>query len=287
MKIKKILFDFWIHLIKIFVRLFGERNKNQILSNMVEQLVPIYSSTTQYGKILFYAVGELPLWRAETLLTKEPETIEWINTFAPSELMWDIGANIGCYSLYAATKGQQVVAFEPSAVNYHILNKNVQLNNLENNIQALCMAFSNVSMVGYLNMTNVIPGGAMNTFGEKIDSFKLMRESYIVSFRQGMISFSIDDFINFYNFPCPNHIKIDVDGNENKIISGATKTLRDRRLKSLLIELDTSDSDYQAIIRTITECGLKLISKKHENEFCGIKGADVYNHIFMRDLQHL
>src|SRR5262245_15783933 len=42
------------------------------------------------------------LWRAETLLTKEPATIRWIDRFAPRDIFWDVGANTGIYSLYAA-----------------------------------------------------------------------------------------------------------------------------------------------------------------------------------------
>src|SRR3954470_2124130 len=34
-------------------------------------------------------------WRVTTFLTKEPETIEWIDTFTPGDVLFDIGANIG------------------------------------------------------------------------------------------------------------------------------------------------------------------------------------------------
>ena len=67
-------------------------------------------------------------WRVTTFLTKEPETIEWIDTFAPGDVLFDIGANIGCYSIYAASRSVRVMAFEPESQNYALINQNIFLN---------------------------------------------------------------------------------------------------------------------------------------------------------------
>ena len=52
----------------------------------------------------FFCPNELSKWRVETLYTKEPETLEWIDEFEQNKeiIFWDIGANIGLYSIYAA-----------------------------------------------------------------------------------------------------------------------------------------------------------------------------------------
>ena len=62
--------------------------------------------------------NEVSRWRVETLRTKEPDTIAWIDGFEPNSVFWDVGANIGIYSLYAAALGHSVVAFEPLPVHY-------------------------------------------------------------------------------------------------------------------------------------------------------------------------
>ena len=49
---------------------------------------------TPRGRLAFYCLGDLALWRARTLLTKEPETIEWIDSFRPGDVFWDVGANV-------------------------------------------------------------------------------------------------------------------------------------------------------------------------------------------------
>ena len=72
-------------------------------------------------KIIFFTPNAISKWRINSLFQKEPETIEWIDSFDQSKkiIFWDIGANIGIYSVYAATKFNdiEVVSFEPSTSN--------------------------------------------------------------------------------------------------------------------------------------------------------------------------
>ena len=73
------------------------------------------------------------------MFTKEPETLEWIDGFDKKDKItfWDVGANIGLYSVYAATKFDNidVTAFEPSTSNLRILSRNISENNLNNKIK--------------------------------------------------------------------------------------------------------------------------------------------------------
>ena len=62
--------------------------------------------------------GFLTKYRASTFSSKEPETIDWIDDFERSDNLLDIGANIGLYSLYAASKGNNVRSLEPDALNF-------------------------------------------------------------------------------------------------------------------------------------------------------------------------
>jgi hypothetical protein len=52
--------------------------------------------------IKFFAPTPLLRLRAEQLLTKEPETIAWLDGLGPDDVLWDVGANVGMFSLYAA-----------------------------------------------------------------------------------------------------------------------------------------------------------------------------------------
>jgi hypothetical protein len=60
---------------------------------------------TPHGKIRFLNHCGVSYWRARTIMTKEPGSLEWIDTMVPGSVFWDIGANVGVLTLYAATRG--------------------------------------------------------------------------------------------------------------------------------------------------------------------------------------
>jgi len=280
MSLKQKAMNSSIRLLKMGIRVFGGRRSTLISAQLAEELAPIVSQETEFGVLNFFCPGKIPGWRALTLLTKEPETIEWINTFSDKDVFWDIGANVGVYTLYAALRNMAVVSFEPSPNNYYLLNRNIEINKMENRISALCIAFNDTTRLDFLYMANTELGGALNSFAEAVD---WKGNSFSVSFKQAMLGFSIDDFIRQFNPPFPNHIKIDVDGIENKIIKGAEKTLSDRRVKSILVELDSSRAGYcKEVMVEVEKAGLKLIKKEHAPIFDSGQFADSYNYIFMR-----
>ena len=76
-------------------------------------------------------------------MTKEPDTIQWIDEFPEQTVFWDVGANVGVYSLYAATKpGVSVLSFEPLAANFHVLSRNIELNDFGHCVRAYCVALA-------------------------------------------------------------------------------------------------------------------------------------------------
>ena len=100
-----------------------------------------YKNLNILGKnIRFFAPNYITNRLVDEFFTKEPETIEWIDSFKEDEdkiIFWDIGANIGIYSIYAALKYQniEVISFEPSTSNLRILSRNISINKLEDKIK--------------------------------------------------------------------------------------------------------------------------------------------------------
>lgn len=284
MPLKRKVFNMGVKMIQATTGLLGKSRQGFVLGELVDQLTPIVNETTPIGDIKFYCPGPIPHWRAETLLSKEPETIQWIDGFSPDSILWDVGANVGVYSLYAGRRGDiRVLAFEPSAANYHILSKNIEINKMDSIIAGFCMAFSDISEIGYLNMSSTIPGGALSCFGQSRDTYDSCGKTYEVSFNQGMIGYTIDDFIEKFSPPFPNYLKIDVDSIEDKIIAGATKTIRNNQLKSVLVELDTEEKDYcNRVVSALEAAGLKLVANKHPRTYDHGDFSAIYNHIFVR-----
>ena len=80
-------------------------------------------------KVNFFVPNYITNYLIDTFFSKEPETLEWIDSFDKNKkvIFWDIGANIGIYSIYAALKHSdiEVVCFEPSTSNLRILSRNI------------------------------------------------------------------------------------------------------------------------------------------------------------------
>lgn len=220
-------------------------------------------------------------WRYETLLEKEPETIAWIDSFRPGETLWDIGANVGIYSIYAGVKGVRTMAFEPHFANYHQLCVTVALNGLADTVTPLCLAFAEGKAVAEMNLASLDIGTSMSNFGEARD---FRGKPFDPAFRQGMIGYDIDSFIADFGIEIPNHLKIDVDGIELPIVRGARRMLADERLLSVSIELIESDAAQVAAVTEILEAaGLHFVHKKQNAAFATPETRDVLNYLFHRD----
>ena len=169
--------------------------------------------------------------RDDWFWTKEPETIAWIQTFEHNTIFWDIGANIGCYSLYAATLGRvaQVYAFEPFAPNYERLKANIELNQCWRTVKAEQIAISNETGMANFATKSTEIGSSGGQIGE-IKGY-LPQMAYPVEVTTG------DSYANIWG--CPNYVKIDVDGIEEKILAGMPRVLNSKSLKSVLIEDNT------------------------------------------------
>lgn len=242
---------------------FGRRRQAIAAAYISENLVPKW--TTGIGReesLTFWGPSYKPLQRGWSVLSKEPDTIAWIDRFGPHSVLWDIGANVGVFSLYAARRGHRVSAFEPEAGNYHVLTRNIEINRLDDNIQAYSLAFSDKSSLDSLNMRWTLLGSSHHQFGE----LHTAKGAFSPMFRQGCIGFSIDDFVEKFKPQLPDHIKIDVDGIELKIIRGGGKLLAGSKLKSLMIELQADQPHQCAEIREILEQnGFEAVNTRRSN----------------------
>ena len=74
-------------------------------TNIEESTINIFKKRIKVNQkqfIDFFCPNKITATRVNSIFSKEPETIEWIKSFENNSIFWDIGANIGLYSLYAA-----------------------------------------------------------------------------------------------------------------------------------------------------------------------------------------
>jgi len=208
---------------------------------------------------------------------KEPETVEWIeDNFKKGDVFFDIGANVGVYSLVTAKflRGKvKIYAFEPGFSNYRKLCENVRLNDCQDCIVPIPLAVSDVTGLSTFNYSSLIVGNAAHALGESLNH---LGKPFTPVFKQKMLSFKIDELVQYLGFP--DWIKIDVDGIENLVLIGADNTLRNTTVKSVLVEVIESRPETQEIVDFLAERGFVLKSK-HKYVY-GISPG--HNYIFVR-----
>jgi FkbM family methyltransferase len=233
------------------------------------------------GDILLYVANRQTATRADAFWSKEPGTIDWINRFKAGAIFWDVGANVGVYSLYAALKAKaQVLAFEPAAANYSTLNKNIELNRLSEKISALCLCLADKSEINQLNMISTVAGSSLHNFGEAVD---YKGDTFTPRFKQGAAAVSADTLVQSFAAPKPNYMKLDVDGLEKSIMTGARGVLADPGFVSLLVEINLNDTEEVRFTRELTRsCGLVEDHSIASNVARTIGGVQIQNLIFTR-----
>jgi FkbM family methyltransferase len=230
---------------------------------------------TRHGPLIFVTTHPQALQYPREFATREPETLAWIDAFATPCRFWDIGANIGVFSIYAGLRpGVEVRAFEPAAASYSALCRNIEVNRLGDRVQAYCLAIGNRAELGRLNLSGTNAGSVFNAFESTDDCFG---NEISVVFRQGVVGFSIDGFRRLFGLAAPNYLKIDVDSIEDRILEGARETLCDPDLRSVLIELEAADTARNDRLTVALEAaGLGLTLRSTTNQ------GGVVNGIFER-----
>jgi FkbM family methyltransferase len=232
------------------------------------------------GTLRFMTPTPLLQARARSALSKETDTIAWIERFGSNDVFWDVGANIGVFSLYAALRrGVSVLAFEPSAANYMVLCRNIHINALSDRIAPYCIALADDTVLGVLNLSSYEMGAALHQFGLHGNTSRYWSGG-AGGCAQGMVGYTVDDFVRQFRPPFPTHLKIDVDGLEWPILKGSGQTLRDQRLRSIMAELNVNDqTELECSLAWLADAGFELLSRGEVQVSAGQAAA---NHFFAR-----
>ncbi len=157
------------------------------------------------------------------------KTISWLEEkIRPGDVIFDIGAREGAYSLVAAraaAKGGLVFAFEEDAGRYSRLCDTVESNGLGERIVPIPLALS--------------------------DHTELQRAPGRRSIRM-----TLDDAVGIFQLPPPQLILLDVDGQELDVIRGARETLRNPALRDVLVNLGSETGDE--LVAALEAEGLEL-----------------------------
>jgi FkbM family methyltransferase len=178
-------------------------------------------------------------WRAMTLLIKEQGTVRFITEEArPGDVFYDIGANIGPYTLMAAKRvppNGAVYAFEPHASNFHSLMENVRLNELGDIVKVISSALYDREGFFDFNYYMSDAGTSMSQLGDNRDDHDRVFRPIFTERKHGT---TIDRLIQDRVIDPATLIKMDVDGNELLILKGMKNLLEQAPPRAILMEIN-------------------------------------------------
>ncbi len=173
--------------------------------------------------------------KRRTAATKEPFTVEWIESLPPGEVLYDIGANVGAYSLIAARRPQgplRVVAFEPGYATFAALCTNIVVNRAADLITPLPVTLGESTRLATFSYTDLSAGAASHGGGIPAQA--------PVAYEQHVLMHGLDDLVSRFQLAVPRHLKIDVDGAELAVMRGAAGLLTG--VRSLMVELHDAEA---------------------------------------------
>lgn len=223
--------------------------------------------------IFLHIESEDDYLRSNNAVDKEPETVQWLEEYVHAgDVLYDIGANIGVYSLIAAknTEGKApIYAFEPGFPSFSQLCKNVVLNEVGNAVVPLQIALSDKTGLVDFNYRSLLTGSSLHMLGSATDRDG---KRFSPVFTQLVPTYRLDDFVREFQIPRPQHIKLDVDGTEMDILRGAEEILASESLRSLILEISSDDA---SLIEFLGDRGL-VIQSQHAH------GKYVQNCVFVK-----
>jgi FkbM family methyltransferase len=173
-----------------------------------------YPISSYGGQVVYYNLPEYP----EMCFMKK--------VLSDKSVFIDVGANMGIFSLNAASKikNGKIYAFEPVPKVFDILCQNIRINNLDKTIKASEKVVSS------------------NNGSEKFVIEDMLEWSHISSGTSGksllIPSVKLDYFCRKNNIKYVDLVKIDVEGAEMKVLRGFESYLKNGRVGVLIIELN-------------------------------------------------
>lgn len=175
----------------------------------------------------------------------------WFDYDGRKDIFLDVGANRGRYSIPAINieKYKKVYAFEPLSYNLKYLQKNIELNNLNDKIIIFPYALSDKEEKVKIFYDPMHSGEAsMN------NSISKIKKEEIIDTKK------LDNVIGKINPEKVSFIKIDVEGHEYRLLKGGNKFLDNlKRETYLMIEIWKDNKDKEKTINFLKEKGFNLV----------------------------
>jgi FkbM family methyltransferase len=171
------------------------------------------------------------------------------------DLFLDIGANVGFYSMLAASKGlaAEVIAFEPDPGNRARLERNLAANGLTDDIWVLPYALGDKAGEATLTEGNPFNRGESHLAQEKMPAGERTHQVLVKRF---------DD--EFTVKKKRVYVKMDVEGYEFLTLKGMERTLKEN---SCFLQIEIFADDPEELKRRVTGLGYRFLGTVEFDQF--------------------
>jgi FkbM family methyltransferase len=201
--------------------------------------------------------------RATHAFVSEPGTVEWLQSrLRPGDVFFDIGANIGIFSLLAAERvgtNGRIYAFEPHAATVPGLLHNVLANGRQDRVEVLSTALNERAGVTPFHYRSLEPASGLSQLDAIEDPFGRVQTPVISELK---MTATIDALVATGTLRPAGLVKIDVDGNELAVLRGMRELLEGPDApRSIQVELNPPWRD--TILAAMADAGYRCVHEHH------------------------
>lgn len=172
----------------------------------------------EFGRTQMFVTPESALrYWSRDLRKVDPALLDWAEHLVkPGDNVWDVGANVGLFSVAAASRGAHVLAIEPDRTMAGLIERTGHPG-----VQVLAVAVSDHAGVGSLNIA--VRGRSANFLSGGVEGSQTGGTRHDVPVR----TVTLDSLLDVYD--PPDLVKIDVEGSEEAVWRGAGALIEHRR----------------------------------------------------------
>ena len=179
---------------------------------------------------------------------------DWMAWISDCEVLYDVGSANGLEGLYVHhLHGCKIIFVEPFTPSVESIMKSICVRDAGANgdfevVHAACDERPTYQRL--FMHEGPVPGSTNNSFAHPEEYDRGGRAGRAVTVSQWVPSVSLDSLHWDYGLPLATHVKIDIDGFEDRAMRGAEKLLASGHVKSLAIELNGVDNrdEIQALM---------------------------------------
>jgi len=263
-------------LCRIVVLVFRIDGKAVFSNELLQMINPRYETDLDGERIVFRTGNGRLLWRAKTFKSEEPLMISWIRSMTETDVVLDIGSNVGIYSIPIAQRARRVFSCELDPLNVAILKENIVMNNVQGKVIILPFACGESTALAEVSFRDLAYGDALQSIHGG-DNLPTIVGS--MPHKMETLQFNLDEIFSSLKLDRPNKIKIDVDGNEERVLKGIKQLLSTSQEVYFEDSLTASCADFVSYLRTLgffEFASLEILSKTQPKTGLG------FNRIFKK-----